>query len=139
MSLSEQELRALREIEQSLMADDPKFGSSVSGVDFSERTVSINLQGVALVVLGLTVLVGGIALSQQNIWFVALSVVGFLIMFGASVWMIRGGSRVDSVSSRPRNVSLGGGVRPVGIQDNTGAGFTDRLDERFRNRFEDRP
>ncbi|MDN6600537.1 MAG: DUF3040 domain-containing protein, partial [Corynebacterium flavescens] len=29
MSLSEQEQRALREIEQSLLADDPKFGASV--------------------------------------------------------------------------------------------------------------
>ena len=30
MSLSEQEQRALREIEQSLFAEDPKFGSSVA-------------------------------------------------------------------------------------------------------------
>ena len=93
MSLSEQEQRALREIEQSLLADDPKFGSSVAGdhVFGASGTPGITLRGVAIAVVGLVMLIGGVALAQQSIWFIALSVVGFLVMFGAGVWMLRGG------------------------------------------------
>lgn len=67
MSLSEQEQRALREIEQALMADDPKFGKSVTG----ENTLAgggLTLRGIALFVVGLVLLVAGVALSQQTLW-----------------------------------------------------------------------
>lgn len=137
MALSEQELRALREIEQSLMADDPKFGSSVSGVGLQEPSFSLSLKVVAIFVLGLAVLVGGIALSQQNMWFVALSVLGFLIMFGAGIWGIRtkgSGESIPTPHSRLGNAA----ARPARGNLSQG-GFTDRIDGRFRNRFEDRP
>lgn len=131
MSLSEQELRALREIEQSLLADDPKFRAAVTGAQNGSR-FALSLQGIALFVLGLVLLIGGIALSQGSMWFVSLSVLGFLLMLGSSIWMLRAGERPgislatstvqDSRSTRaPRNNS----------------GFTDRMDERFRSRFED--
>ncbi|MDU0478072.1 DUF3040 domain-containing protein [Staphylococcus chromogenes] len=143
MALSEQELRALREIEQSLMAEDPKFGSTVSGVEFRESSFSFSLQGLAIFVLGLAILVGGIVLAQTNMWFVGLSVVGFLLMFGAGIWMMRANDAV--AKPVPRNASLGGGARSGrqapgfgGGQAGSG-GFADRMDERFRNRFEDRP
>lgn len=135
MSLSEQELRALREIEQSLLADDPQFGSAVSGVDAAGEGFNFSLQGVALFVLGLVGLIGGIALSQANLWFIALSVVGFLLMFGSGLWMLRGGDR-KSGGSLPNARSAFGG-KNSGSHDSSD--FTRRMDERFRSRFEDRP
>lgn len=90
MSLSEQEQRALREIEQALMADDPKFGKAVASNN-GLAGGGFTLRGIALFVLGLVLLVAGVALSQQTLWFVALGIIGFLVMFGSGVWMLRGG------------------------------------------------
>lgn len=130
MSLSEQEQRALREIEQSLLADDPKFGSSVDVDDnFGGGTGAITLRGVALIVVGLCMLIGGVALAQFSLWFVILSIAGFLVMFGAGVWMLRGdksesadlfaGSAKARSVGKPRNGSVG-----------------NKLEDNFRRRFE---
>ena len=68
MSLSEQEQRALREIEKSLLAEDPKFGASVSSdSSFVGSGGAITLRGIALVVVGLVMLVGGVALAQPMV------------------------------------------------------------------------
>ena len=73
MSLSEQEQRTLREIEESLLADDPKFGASVSEpASFGGSGGAVTLRGVALVVVGLCMLIGGVALAQQSLWFLSL-------------------------------------------------------------------
>lgn len=127
MSLSEQELRALREIEQSLLADDPKFGATVSGT-VGESRIVFSLQAVALFVLGLVLLIGGIALSQTTMWFIGLSVGGFLLMLASGIWMLRAGESGAVVAPKPR-VSSASKPR--------GSSFTDRMDERFRSRFED--
>lgn len=140
MALSEQEQQTLREIEESLLADDPKFGSSVgddSGFTGGAPGGSITLRGVALGVLGLLMLLGGAMLAQQSLWFIALSVAGFLVMLGSGIWMLRGGgsgggARTSSRSgarSRPR-AATGGGQR--------GSGFSQRMEDDFRRRFEGR-
>lgn len=118
MSLSEKEQQALREIESSLLADDPSFGS-VSGAQSPAGGGGLHLRGVALVVTGLVLLIGGVALSQVSLWFIALSIVGFLLMFGAGIWMLRDGSardrRPSSSGQAPRMAS--------------------RMEENFRQRF----
>ncbi len=131
MSLSEQEQRALREIEQSLLADDPKFGASVAGENGfgGSGTAGLTLRGIALAVVGLVMLIGGVALAQQNLWFVTLSVAGFLVMFGAGVWMIRGDG-----SSRPLG-SPSGNRRPKGGNSSS---MGSKMEENFRRRFEER-
>lgn len=130
MSLSEQEQRALREIEQSLLADDPKFGASVSGDSgFGVPGAGgITLRGVALAVVGLVMLVGGVALAQQSLWFVILSVVGFLVMFGAGVWMLKG----DGDAS-PSSLRKSGADR---ARRGSGSPRGSRMEENFRRRFE---
>ena len=127
MSLSEQEQRALREIEQSLLADDPKFGSSVAGghVFGESGTPGITLRGVAIAVVGLVMLIGGVALAQQSLWFIALSIIGFLVMFGAGVWMLRGSG--ESSAGRV------GKPRP-----SRGRAPASSMEENFRRRFEER-
>lgn len=127
MSLSEQEQRVLREIEQALMADDPKFGKSVSG-DKVLAGGGLTLRGIALFVVGLVLLVAGVALSQQTLWFSALGVVGFLVMFGSGVWMLRGGG-AEKISVTPR-----GGKIPSGSSG--GSSLGDKMEENFKRRFE---
>ena len=100
MALSEQEQQALREIEESLLAEDPKFGSSVSEEDSSFTGFGegggLTLRGVALAVVGLLAVIGGAAAAQFSLWYIAISIIGFLIMFGAGVWMLRGGNSSGS-------------------------------------------
>lgn len=131
MSLSEQEQRALREIEQSLLADDPKFGASVTGESGfgGSGTGGLTLRGIALAVVGLVMLIGGVALAQQSLWFVALSVAGFLVMFGAGVWMLRGDG------SAPSRGPSSGGRRPKGGNPSS---MGSKMEENFRRRFEER-
>ncbi|WJY75769.1 hypothetical protein CCANI_09705 [Corynebacterium canis] len=111
----------LREIEQSL-AQDPAFSAVVAGHSPSPQS-GLTLRGLAITVVGLVMLVGGVALSQQNLWFTALSVVGFLVMFGAGVWMLRGGGGDPMVSPRPVKLQSGA--------------FGARMEENFRRRFDD--
>lgn len=129
MSLSEQEQRALREIEQALMADDPKFGKSVSG-DNVLAGGGLSLRGIALFVVGLVLLVAGVALSQQTLWFAALGVIGFLVMFGSGVWMLRGGGGGgDKISMAPSAGKVASGSA-------RGSSLGDKMEENFRRRFE---
>ncbi|MDO5031380.1 DUF3040 domain-containing protein [Corynebacterium sp.] len=131
MSLSEHEKQMLREIEQSLLADDPKFGSNVSEESPLGGGGAFTLRGVALVVVGLCMLIGGVALSQQSLWFAALSVLGFLVMFAAGVWMLRGHSDKEAVK-------VGAGTRGGRRHDAKSGGMGNRLEENFRRRFEER-
>ena len=87
MPLSEHEQRMLKEIESALYADDPKFASSVrkTGATGVRRPTGLV---VGLGVLGLALLVGGLAIFKVN-GFPVLSLIGFLIMFAAGVLALR--------------------------------------------------
>ncbi len=129
MSLSEQEQRALREIEQSLFAEDPKFGSSVAqptGFGPSVATGKVTMRSAALLVLGLVLLIGGVALAALNIWAVVLSLVGFGVMMLGGIMALRTPATAvtqpafGTQSPRPRSQR------------------TTTMEENFRRRFEDR-
>lgn len=128
MSLSEQEQKALREIEQSLLADDPKFGASVAGDGVSGvQGAGLTLRSIALGVLGLVLLIGGVALAQQSLWFIILSVIGFLVMFGAGVWALRGGG------GKSNSAGSGNSAKRKSSGNSSKGG---RMEENFRRRFE---
>jgi hypothetical protein len=122
--LSEHEQRLLEQIERALYAEDPKFASTVRGGRLRKPTRRRRLQGVALFVVGLVLLVVGVAVPQ--LWlgsFPVLSVVGFLMMLGGAVLAV---------------TSVGTNAQP-GPAKNAEAdknGFTGRMEERFRRRFE---
>lgn len=132
MSLSEQEQRALREIEQSLLAEDPSFGASAENHDGMPH---VTLRGVAVLVIGLLMLLGGVVVAAQSLWFVALSVAGFVVMFLSGVWMLRGDSHARA-SSR----TLGSSRATKNAQNSRGGKSSagDRLEESFRRRFEEK-
>ena len=85
MPLSEHEQRLLDQIERELYAEDPKFASTVRGTRMRRPTRRRRLQGIALFVVGVAMLVLGVA-GQAAFLRVAeipwLSVLWFLVMFG---------------------------------------------------------
>lgn len=130
MSLSEQEQRALREIEQSLLEEDPKFGSSVAGdamYPSSASTGRVTMRSVALFVLGLVLLIGGVALASHSMWAVLLSVAGFVVMMAGGVMALRAPARPSGF-----NRAAGRNQRPRSQRSVA-------MEESFRRRFEDRP
>ncbi|MBV7296231.1 DUF3040 domain-containing protein [Corynebacterium sp. TAE3-ERU12] len=133
MALSEQEQRMLDEIESALHAEDPKFSSTMSSSIFDERsgvaTRGLNIQSLAIGVLGLALLLGGVALAQVNLWFLALSVVGFLAMFGAGVWAMTGSGDVKASAKKTQKVKS---APRRGNGGNSGPGS---MESRFRGRF----
>ncbi|MGD9620926.1 MAG: DUF3040 domain-containing protein [Mycolicibacterium sp.] len=132
MPLSDHEQRMLDQIESALYAEDPKFASSVRGGTLRTPSTRRRLQGAALFVSGLAMLVSGVAFKATMIGsFPILSVLGFIVMFGGVVFAITGprvsGTRVtpiDSGASRQKRVRGGGS-------------FTSRMEDRFRRRFDE--
>lgn len=127
MPLSEHEQRLLEQIERALYAEDPKFASTVRGGRLRKPTRRRRVQGVALFVVGLALLVLGIVATGTWLWntFPWISAVGFLVMLGGAVLA------VTSIGGSSSNAA--GGQGKSGPDKN---GFTGRMEERFRRRFE---
>ena len=134
MPLSDHEQRMLDQIESALYAEDPKFASSVRGGGFRAPTARRRLQGAALFVIGLGMLVSGVAFHATWIGTVPiLSIFGFVVMFGGVVFAITsrrlsgrvGHSGSAPGASRQRRTKGGGGA------------FTSRMEDRFRRRFDE--
>ncbi len=134
MPLSDHEQRMLDQIESALYAEDPKFASSVRGGGLRAPTARRRLQGAALFIVGLGMLVSGVAFKATMIGnFPILSVFGFVVMFGGVAYAItapRRSGRADnpgSASGPPRQRRTRGG----------GGSFTSRMEDRFRRRFDE--
>ncbi|MBF6300373.1 DUF3040 domain-containing protein [Nocardia amamiensis] len=137
MPLSEHEQRMLEQIESALYAEDPKFASSVRGGRLRSTSSRRRLQAAALFVLGLFLLVAGIAAPVKPGGFPIISLIGFIVMFGAGVLLLLGTSK--SVAKNDRSgggdASASGGSGGRGRQRKSG-GFSERMEDRFRRRFE---
>lgn len=126
MPLSEHEQRLLEQIERALYAEDPKFASTVRGKGLGKPTRRRRLQGAAIFVVGLVLLVVGVAVRQ--LWLgdlPVLSIVGFLAMLVGAVLAV---------------TSIGSGQQAAekksAESEKERGGFTGRMEERFRRRFE---
>ncbi|MDT5007771.1 MAG: hypothetical protein QOJ24_4947 [Mycobacterium sp.] len=134
MPLSDHEQRMLDQIESALYAEDPKFASSVRGGGLRAPSARRRLQGAALFVVGLAMLVCGVAFKATMIGsFPILSVFGFLVMFGGVVFAITG-NRVTG--ARDRSGPEQGGPRQKRPKGGGGS-FTSRMEDRFRRRFDE--
>lgn len=133
MPLSDHEQRMLDQIESALYAEDPKFASSVRGGGFRAPTTRRRLQGVALFVIGLAMLVSGVAFHATWVGSLPiLSILGFIVMFGGVVFAITGprlSGRVDHSGSAPASLRQ--------RRNKAGGSFTSRMEDRFRRRFDD--
>ncbi|MGF7123865.1 DUF3040 domain-containing protein [Rhodococcus sp. TAF43] len=144
MPLSEHEQRMLDQIESALYAEDPKFASTVRGGRMRAPAGKRRLQAVALFALGLVLLIAGVALDV--LWlggFPIVSVIGFVVMFGAGVLFLFGGGKghLAAVPDGDDPSGEGPGARgshprkPHGGKK-SGGGFSSRMEDRFRRRFE---
>ncbi|HET8590678.1 MAG TPA: DUF3040 domain-containing protein [Nakamurella sp.] len=122
MALSEHEQRMLDAIERALYEDDPKFANSVDPARLRRRRPILS---AALFVLGLVALVVGVIATQSLLALgVVVSVLGFVVMVGAVGLFVYGqpGSRGFAPPRKPGKVS---------------SSLSERMEERFRRRFED--
>ena len=135
MPLSEHEQRMLDQIESALYAEDPKFASSVRGGTLRAPSTRRRLQGTGLFIAGLAMLVAGVAVKATMIGgFPILSVLGFVVMFAGVVFAISG-PRVAGV--RERGAGSGPNRQRRGRGGSGGGSFTNRMEDRFRRRFDE--
>ncbi|NIH81230.1 DUF3040 domain-containing protein [Amycolatopsis viridis] len=125
MPLSEHEQRLLDQIERELYAEDPKFASTVRGARFRRPARRRRIQGIALFVVGVALLVLGVMVRALWVADVPLmSVFGFVVMFAGVVLAVMSGR--------------GGGDGKGGAKGaKAKSSFTHRMEERFRQRFEE--
>ncbi|MET0457337.1 MAG: DUF3040 domain-containing protein [Mycobacterium sp.] len=133
MPLSDHEQRMLDQIESALYAEDPKFASSVRGGNLRAPSARRRLQGALLFVLGLALLVSGVPLYVKfGAIFLIISVIGFVIMFGGVVFAITGPRVAKGREGAPPEANSARQKRDKG-----GNSFSNRMEERFRRRFEE--
>ena len=132
MPLSEHEQRLLDQIERELYAEDPKFASTVRGKKLRGPTKRRRIEGIAVFVIGVALLVVGVAFSRLQVAGVPwVSVFGFLVMFtGALLTLYAFRNRAESESDQ-QSGTKGDAAKPR-------SSFAQRMEERFRQRFEDR-
>lgn len=133
MPLSEHEQRMLEQIENALYAEDPKFASNVRSRRFRGSTARRRLQAAVLFLVGLFLLVGGVVIEVQIGGFPIVSLIGFLVMFGAGLMALWGSRSGPAPGGSSGSSSRGG---PSGREQRQGRKFSERMEERFNRRFE---
>lgn len=121
MPLSEHEQRLLDQLEQQLHAEDPKFANVLStspGRSMSTRNIVI---GVLVVIIGLMILLGGVA-SQL----IVVGILGFLVM-GAGVYLAISKPKFGADPQRVGKAGGNGGAKPK-------SGFMNNLEEKWDER-----
>jgi hypothetical protein len=126
MPLSEHEQRLLEQMERQLYADDPKLASTLRGSGRSLRTRHQVVVGAVGIVVGLALLVAGVA---AQLW--VLGVAGFLVMLAGGWWASSNWSGRASSSSGTTS-KAGGGSAPSPRK----GGFMSRIEERWERRRE---
>ena len=142
MPLSEHEQRMLDQIERALYAEDPKFASTVRGGRLQRPSRLRRLQGIAVFVLGLILLVVGVVIPVKPADIPVVSVVGFLVMFGGAVIVLSalrsGGQESDEEQPEGGTTPSEGGAtgRQRSSDEGGKSSFAQRMEERFRKRFD---
>jgi hypothetical protein len=106
----------------------------VRGGGFRAPTARRRLQGAALFVIGLGMLVSGVAFKATMIGsFPILSVFGFIVMFGGVVFAITG----RRLSGKSEHSGPAPGASRQRRGKGGGGSFTSRMEDRFRRRFDE--
>lgn len=124
MPLSEHEQRLLEQMERALMAEDPKFASSLrSGSSGSDRRRVIF--GVIGALVGMAVLIAGVSANLPP-----LGIVGFLLMLAAVVMVVTGMRRPAASKTAPASTP---GPAASKSRDKQ-SGFMNRFEQRWQER-----
>lgn len=130
MPLSENEQRLLEQMERALYAEDPKFASAMRGAARRPGTGRRLLLGAGGIVIGLVLLVVGVA-NQQ----VVLGVLGFVFMLAGTAYAVSAQRRQGPTGV----VGASGKVRPAtGATRRKRGSFMHRLEERWDRRRDQR-
>lgn len=130
MPLSEHEQRLLDQIEQALYAEDPKFASNVRGKRLRKPSRGKRIQGIVLFAIGITMLPLGVMVQVRLAEIPILSVLGFLLMFFGVLLF------VTSLRAQPEGASDSSADKKDGKSAKRSS-FSQRMEERFRHRFDD--
>lgn len=140
MPLSDHEQRLLEQMEQALLAEDPKFATAMRGADLRRRYRRRAVFAGLVFLVGVVMLMTG-AVTQV----IALGVAGFVVMLGSAFYAVTSWRRVpptdaaaaagdvpDISPGSPRR--QGRQRRPKGPR--TSGSFMERMEQRWRNRRE---
>lgn len=136
MPLSEHEQRMLDQIERELYAEDPKFASTVRGKRMRRPARRRRIQGAALFVVGVALLVLGVVIPFRVAEIPLISVFGFLVMFFGvllAVTSLRQQDEPDESGEEGEEAGSGKGKQPP-----KRSSFAQRMEARFRQRFDNR-
>jgi hypothetical protein len=127
--LSDHEQRLLEQMERALYQEDPKFASSLR----SGRSGSMNRSRIVVgsvgVILGLVVVVGGVATAIPP-----LGVLGFALMVAGAFWAWNGARGEPATVA---DSSMLGSAPPVGAKlKDSHSPFMSKMEQRWRNRRE---
>jgi hypothetical protein len=126
--LSDHEQRLLEQIERALYAEDPKFASTVSSTDLRTHARRRVRRALVLLVLGMVALLAGVMVPST-----ILGVAGFCIMLVALVFAA---SQYKRLAGRP-DLHVAGSDRTARRKPRK-TSLLQRMEERFRRRFDDR-
>ena len=127
MPLSDHEQRLLEQIERALYAEDPKFASTVSSTDLRTHARRRIRRAIVLLVLGMVALLAGVMLPN-----IAVGVVGFCIMLASVAFAA---AQYKRLAGRP-DLRVAGSEK--GRRKPRRTSLLQRMEERFRRRFDDR-
>ncbi|MFW6775317.1 DUF3040 domain-containing protein [Nocardioides sp. CPCC 205120] len=140
MPLSEEELRMLEQMERALLAEDPKFASTLQGSRMRTTARKRAIVAGVLFLGGVALLMTGVVTRVEPV-----SIVGFLVMLGSAVFGLTAvrARAVPATAETAADPTAGltlidGGRRPRrqrGNQRHDGS-FMERLEERWRRRRE---
>jgi hypothetical protein len=141
--LSEEELRLLEQMERALVAEDPKFASTLRGTRIRQHARRQIIVGVAAFVVGVVLLMAGAVLPE-----IALGVVGFVVMLGSAYFTLtswRGqsaalasgaGGDQGADGDQGLRVIQGGKTRGKSKKAKPQGSMMERFEERWRRRKE---
>ncbi len=134
MPLSEHEQRQLEQIEQALYAEHPRFVKAVRAADPRVHYKRRVVYAVFVFAVGVVLLPVGISTS-----FIAISVVGFVIMLASCYWAAISYRRMNGMATgRIQLKDRRAGRREKGGGRRSGTRIGERLEERWRRRQEGR-
>ena len=115
MPLSEEELRLLEQMERALVAEDPKFASTLRGTRIRQHARRQMILGVLVFVVGVVLLMAGAVIPE-----IALGVVGFVVMLGSAYFTLTSWRGQSAAIASGAGGDTGGGpgaARHPGRQD----------------------
>ncbi len=140
MPLSEEELRLLEQMERALVAEDPKFASTLRGTRIRQHARRQVILGVLAFVVGVTLLMAG-AVTKE----IPIGVVGFVVMLGSAYFTLtawRGQSAAIASGAggdkgdQGLRVIQGGKARGKTKKAKPQGSMMERFEERWRRRRE---